>query len=101
VFYSNATDSPEQILASTIDLTPDWMAWEHAPPITVLEPELDYEGVHYPIVPSRRGTVTEPVHQLRDPCIFEEDGNIYLLYSVAGEQGIAIAEIESLYHDAA
>jgi len=30
---------------------------------------------------------------LRDPAIFEEYGRIYLLYSVAGESGIAIAEL--------
>jgi hypothetical protein len=34
------------------------------------------------------------VNQLRDPAIFEEDGRVYLLYSVAGEAGIGIAEIE-------
>jgi hypothetical protein len=33
------------------------------------------------------------VNQLRDPAIFEEDGRTYLLYAVAGESGIAIAEI--------
>jgi hypothetical protein len=32
--------------------------------------------------------------QLRDPAIFEDDdGRTYLLYSVAGESGIAIAEL--------
>jgi hypothetical protein len=33
------------------------------------------------------------VNQLRDPAIFEEDGRTYLLYAVAGESGIAIAEL--------
>jgi len=33
------------------------------------------------------------VNQLRDPAIFEEDDRVYLLYAVAGESGIAIAEI--------
>ena len=33
------------------------------------------------------------LNQLRDPAIFEEDGRIYLLYAVAGESGIAIAEV--------
>jgi len=94
VFHSNVNDSPERILVSTIDLRPDWTEWEPTPPITVLKPELDYEGVHYPVLPSKRGTVVEPVHQVRDPCIFEGDGITYLLYSVAGEQGIAIAELE-------
>jgi hypothetical protein len=30
---------------------------------------------------------------LRDPAIFREDGCTYLLYAVAGERGIAIAEL--------
>jgi hypothetical protein len=34
-----------------------------------------------------------PVRQLRDPAIYQEDGRTYLLYSVAGEHGIAIAEL--------
>jgi hypothetical protein len=35
----------------------------------------------------------KPVNQLRDPAIFKENGKIYLLYAVAGEQGIAIGEL--------
>jgi hypothetical protein len=33
------------------------------------------------------------VRQLRDPAIFREDGKTYLLYSIAGESGIAVAEL--------
>ncbi len=33
------------------------------------------------------------VNQLRDPAIFEEDGRSFLLYTMAGESGIAIAEL--------
>jgi hypothetical protein len=40
------------------------------------------------------------VRQLRDPAIFEEDGRRYLLYSVAGEQGIAIGEFRRRLHGA-
>ena len=29
-----------------------------------------------------------------DPAIYEEDGRVYLLYAVAGESGIAIAEVK-------
>ena len=46
-----------------------------------------------PHEPSIRGDVMEPVRQLRDPALFEADGRSYLLYSVAGESGIAIAEL--------
>jgi hypothetical protein len=74
-------------------LTPDWQNWEASEPIVVLEPELPYEGGDLPRVPSVRGLATEPVCQLRDPAIFREPGCTYLLYAVAGERGIAIAEL--------
>jgi hypothetical protein len=94
VFYSNVHDTPEHIVESTIDLQPDWMCWQSSPPLTVLKPALDYEGASLPIEPSERGWAPEPVHQLRDPAIYQQDGRTYLLYSVAGERGIAIAQIE-------
>jgi hypothetical protein len=93
VFYSNARDCPERILLSTIELRPDWREWQNSEPVTVLGPEMEYEGANLPLVPSARGAIHEPARQLRDPCIFEEEGKTYLLYSVAGEYGIAIAEL--------
>ncbi len=94
VFYSRISDAPEHILMSTIPLADDWQTWKASPALSVLRPELDYEGVNEPIRVSFMGAARKPVHELRDPGIFEEDGRIYLLYSVAGENGIAIAEIK-------
>ena len=93
VFYTDVGDSPERILLSTIDLTSDWRGWRPSAPVVLLEPELDYEGAGLPRAPSVRGLVAEPVCQLRDPAIFRELDRTYLLYSIAGERGIAIAEI--------
>jgi hypothetical protein len=93
IFHSNAGDCPEGVLLSTIQLKPDWTQWRDSDPITVLEPEMHYEGVDLPLVPSERGAADERVRQLRDPCIFEEGDKTYLLYAVAGEYGIAIAEL--------
>ena len=93
VFYTMVGDNPERILLSEIELLPDWMSWSATEPVTVLEPEFDWEGVDLPLEPSVRGTIMELVRQLRDPAIFEEDGRTYLLYSIAGESGIAIAEL--------
>jgi hypothetical protein len=45
---------------------------------------------------SQYGGCLQRVNQLRDPAIFEDDGRIYLLYAVAGEQGIAIGELRNL-----
>jgi hypothetical protein len=95
VFYSVAGDCPEQILASTIDLRPDWMDWQPSPPVSVLQPEEAYEGADLPLEPSRRGAIHNRARQLRDPGVFEEDGRTYLLYAMAGESGIAIVEVTS------
>ena len=94
VFYTNAADSPERIFLSTIDIGGDWSQWKASDPVPVLEPETEYEGADLQPAPSARGAILERVRQLRDPGIFQENGKTYLLYSVAGEQGIAIATIE-------
>ncbi len=95
VFYSRGGDKPEHLLVSHVtNLNDDWLDWEFSEPETFLKPEKDYEGVDQPISRSRFGSISEFVHELRDPCIFEdEDGGVYLLYSTAGEWAIAIAEL--------
>ena len=93
VFYTDAGDCPERILLSTIVLTPDWMEWRASKPVVILEPETDYEGADLPLEPSERGWSPERVRQLRDPGIYREGDETYLLYSVAGESGIAIARL--------
>ena len=86
--------TPSGQLMSTIDLTGDWTTWERSEPVEVLRPELEWEGADLPVEPSRGGSINRPVNQLRDPAIYEEDGRVYLLYSVAGERGIALARVE-------
>ena len=94
VFYTQVGDVPERLLLSEVAMAGDWTQWRSTPPVVVLEPERDYEGVKAPLEPSTRGLVMESVRQLRDPAIFVEDDRTYLLYSVAGEKGIALARIE-------
>ncbi len=93
VFWTQVGDVPESILVSVVDLSGDWQAWRDGPPVTVLRPERKWEGANAPMVPSVRSTAYGQVNQLRDPAIFEDDGRVYLLYAVAGESGIAIAEL--------
>ncbi|MCX6330040.1 MAG: hypothetical protein NTZ85_11100, partial [Bacteroidia bacterium] len=93
VFYSRIGDTPEHIQYSKILLSADWNKWESTTPVSVLEPLLDYEGVKNPVKKSVSGISKKPVRELRDPAIFEENGKIYLIYSVAGESGLAIAEL--------
>lgn len=96
VFWTNVGDEPEHILVSTADLSGDWSRWAASEPVSVLLPEEDWEGADLPLEPSVRDAINKRVRQLRDPAIFEEDDHTYLLYSVAGESGIAIAEISGL-----
>lgn len=94
VYYTDSGDAPERILFSTIDLEGDWLNWRASEGVEVLRPERDYEGGNLPVEASRRGHIDERVNQLRDPAIFEDEGKTYLLYSVAGESGIGLAEVE-------
>ena len=93
VFWTARGDAPERIWLSTIDLTADWTTWRESDPVEVLRPERPWEGALLPAQPSRGGSIDVPVNQLRDPAIFEEEGRIFLLYSVAGERGIGLAEL--------
>lgn len=62
----------------------------------MLEPEKEYEGTDLPLLPSVRGWSPERVRQLRDPAIYRENGRCYLVHSVAGEHGLAIAELADI-----
>jgi hypothetical protein len=95
VFWTRVGDAPESILHSRIPLRGDWRGWRvEGEPEVVLRPDLPYEGSDLPTAPSWRGAVNIPVRQLRDPCVFEEDGRVLLLYAAQGEAGIALAELE-------
>ena len=96
VFYTQAYHCPEHIIASQITLTDDWQTWHPSDPQSVLLPATEYEGVDLSLAPSERGAIHERAHQVRDPGIFVEEGRVYLLYSVAGESGIAIAELMTI-----
>ena len=95
VFWTEVGEAPEHIKLSTIDLSGDWMGWKETPGVEVLRPEFDWEGADAPLEPSVRSTAYGHVNQLRDPAVFEDadSGRIFLLYAVAGESGIAIAEV--------
>jgi hypothetical protein len=97
VYYSSIGDAPERILRARIQLHADWREWRATDPVEVLRPEFPWEGADLPLKPSTAGAARGRVHELRDPAIFEDnDGRTYLLYSVAGESGIAIAELTDL-----
>ena len=93
IFFSNVGDNPESILLSKIDLKKEPKDWKASSPIEVLRPEKEWEGGNLPLQPSSRSAINVPVNQVRDPAIFTEKGKFFLLYSVRGENGIAIADL--------
>ena len=93
VFWTERADAPERVWVASIDLSGDWRDWKASERVEVLRPERPWEGADLPVEPSRGGAINVPVNQLRDPAIFEEDGRVYFLYAVAGERGIALAEV--------
>ena len=95
LFYSRTGDAPESIEVSRVDLSGNWQDWPTGlgPSQVVLKPEHDYEGANLPLAPSHSGAAQQAENALRDPGIFEEDGRTYLIYSVAGERGLGLAEL--------
>lgn len=93
VFWTQVGDAPERILLSRIALDGDWHDWRDEPAVEVLRPEHPWEGADAPVQPSIRSTAYGVVNQLRDPAIYEESGETWLLYAVGGESGIAIARV--------
>lgn len=93
VYYTRIGDRPERILRSAIQLRGDWRQWRAGPAEEVLRPEMPWEGADLPLAASSAGAARGREHAVRDPAVFVEDGRVYLLYSVAGESGIAIAEV--------
>jgi hypothetical protein len=93
VFFTAIGDAPERVLMTTVDLRGDWMTWRVTPPLEVLRPERPYECADLPVEASRAGDVEVPVHEIRDPFVFEEQGRTTLFYSICGEQGIAAAAL--------
>lgn len=96
IFFSKIGDEPERILKTNLSLTGDWENWSVGEVTEVLHPEMDYEGGDLPLAPSKSGSISVPVNQLRDPAIFQENGRTYLFYSGAGENNICAAEFVKL-----
>lgn len=93
IFWTQAGHAPERVFVSTIEMEGDWSTWQESEPTEILRPDRHWEGSDLEVGPSRRGYIDVRANQLRDPAIYEEGDDVFLLYSVAGESGIAVAQL--------
>ena len=96
IFYTVVGDNPESILMCKIKMDDDVNNWEILSTETILKPELGYEGSKLPLVPSSFGSADYPMNQVRDPYVFIDGKESYLLYSFAGEVGIGLAKLNRI-----
>lgn len=94
IYFSRIGDSPERILKSELIMQGSWRDWFCREIFEVKAPEYDWEGADCPEIPSTKGIVNKRVCQLRDPYVFTDiDGQNYLYYSIAGEKGLAVMQL--------
>ena len=93
VLMSLRGTAPESILGAVVDLSAGWGRWECSKPQLLLQPEMVWEGAELEITPSKFGPADPFERHLRDPYIFTDSGHDYVLYSAAGENSIALAEL--------
>ncbi|MBK1855168.1 hypothetical protein JO972_09385 [Verrucomicrobiaceae bacterium 5K15] len=104
-FYTNKGEIGERVKISTFDFAnlpsgselsfEDW----HGvfPSQELLRPEENWEGANLPLSISGAGGADDPMHELRDPSVLEDnDGRTYLFYSGSGEKAIGVAQLVSL-----
>lgn len=102
VIWSRAGDCPESLLISPLEMTDSdndlhWHKWRLGHTSVLHQPTRSWEGANELLVASSYGGTMHAVNEVRDPCIYQENGEIFLLYSIRGEQGIAIGTLtESL-----
>ena len=94
LFFSCLGDRPEKIYHCAGNVSGDWNAWQFSKPEIVLTPERDWEGADLPVTTSIIGAADTRLRELRDPGIFIDAEDAYLLYSGAGESNIGIARLE-------
>lgn len=94
IWFTRVGDCPERIFHSTVDLRSDWIDWAPSDPVEVLRPAEPWEGAELPETRSEVGPAFEPENALRDPFVFDTDGQRWLLYAGAGESALGAVKLD-------
>ncbi|MEM7213518.1 MAG: hypothetical protein AAF479_16825, partial [Pseudomonadota bacterium] len=95
VLFTRIGDSPERLLHTRIDLRDDWLSWQADDAVSVLCPEMDWEGAGEPVQASVIGAEGFS-NALRDPCLFEDDGRVWVVYAGGAEHALGLAELSGI-----
>lgn len=93
IYFTRIGDMPESIFRIKAVYRSDRLLLEGEEEL-VLAPERDYEGFDCNLEMSESGPALARERALRDPYVLNTNGRKYLFYSVAGEDGIALAETQ-------
>ena len=96
VIWTKVGDAPEKLLHSSIDMTRPWHDWKAEHTVTLLEPELEWEGADYPISASDIGMAKPRERALRDPCLLDTPAGVFMIYAGAGESALGIATLSGI-----
>ena len=94
--FSRIGDGPERCLHCEVVPADDWANWRFGPVSHLLRPAPGWEGGDLPMRPSIMGTAMERLHELRDPALFTDNGQVYMAYCGGGESGLGIARMDGL-----
>lgn len=94
IYFSCVGHRPERILATVVEMKGPPETWRAHGAIEVLQPETPAEGVDLPLAYSNGGISLTRVRELRDPAVYREGTQAWLLYSIAGEHGIGLAKLQ-------
>jgi hypothetical protein len=93
VYFSCVGHRPERILATMIDLRGPPETWRAQGTIEVLRPGTTDEGANLPLAYSNGGISRTRVNELRDPAVYRDGRDAWLVYSIAGEHGLGLAKL--------
>ena len=91
--FSRVGDKPECILHCQIALSDDPQDWRFGTVTTLLKAKEPWEGFGRVAVKSAEGSAWGWIPELRDTCLFHDEGQLWLLYSGGGERGIGLAQL--------
>ena len=94
--FSRIGDGPERCLHCEVVPADDWADWRFGPVSDLLRPAPGWEGGDLPIRASIMGTAWDRLHELRDPALFTDNGQVYMAYCGGAESGLGIARVDGL-----